>query len=375
MIVFFYRVAFIICLLAMTCCAFVPRTNSVHRSRRTSLAAEVAVLAEITPQDVLTLVSNTDRGATASRALQDAVNMWIFDQADAYRNRTTTSALDDPLLFGNYDVAFVATSRAQAQEGNPAGGRFRGRLGRLLYRNEGLYQNILRDTEGRTLAVNYIRGRLFSRVPLSVILRGVVAPLAPVDRAALTTKYGTPLSAGTVRADFEPPLVTLGGIGLRVGPPSSVVLDTPYVDAAMRLGVGSRGSTFLFKRTSDALADGWKADLARRPFKVRATCHCEKRPPPFDVLPARRGTWACSWWLWARCWRRPCPRRWRGSPRWRCWGGCWGRWGWQLGPRAGLRRCRRCSSGRCWPSPRGALSKRTATVEHTCYGSSDVLQK
>jgi hypothetical protein len=215
--------------------AFVAHTAAPLRRPVTATAAAVAVLAEITPSDILTLVSNTDRGATASRALQDAVNMWIFDQAEAYRtNRSANaSALDDPWLYGNFDVAFVATSKAQAQEGNPAGGRFRGRLGRFLYRNEGLYQHILRDVNGRTLAINYIRGKLFSRLPLSVILRGVATPLPPSERAALTAKYGTPLSAGTVRADFEPPLVTVGEIGLRVGPPSSVVLDTPYVDASV----------------------------------------------------------------------------------------------------------------------------------------------
>ena len=37
-------------------------------------------------------------------------------------------------------------------------------------------------SQGRTLAVNYIRGKLFSRFPLSVILRGVVTPITAQDR-------------------------------------------------------------------------------------------------------------------------------------------------------------------------------------------------
>ena len=86
------------------------------------------------------LIANTDRGADASRTLQDAVNLWIFNKADHYANHSTTIALNDPNLYGNYDVAFVGTSRAQAQEGNPAGGRFRGKLGRLLYQTTGVYQ-------------------------------------------------------------------------------------------------------------------------------------------------------------------------------------------------------------------------------------------
>ena len=41
-------------------------------------------------------------------------------------------------------------------------------------------------SQGRTLAVNYIRGKLFSRFPLSVILRGVVTPITAQDRVDIT---------------------------------------------------------------------------------------------------------------------------------------------------------------------------------------------
>lgn len=156
--------------------------------------------------DILKLIANTDRGADASRTLQDAVNLWIFNKADHYANHSTTIALNDPNLYGTYDVAFVGTSRAQAQEGNPAGGRFRGKLGRLIYRTTGVYQNILKEDDmyqqqatapsaassnssnnsgGRTLAVNYIRGMLFRRFALSVILRGVVTPITTQERVII----------------------------------------------------------------------------------------------------------------------------------------------------------------------------------------------
>lgn len=41
--------------------------------------------------------------------------------------------LKDPNIFGNYNVAYV--SAGSSQRGNPAGGRWRGRVGRCLFRS------------------------------------------------------------------------------------------------------------------------------------------------------------------------------------------------------------------------------------------------
>ena len=48
------------------------------------------------------------------------------------------------------------------------------------------------------------------------------------------------------------------GFTFQLGQPSSVILDTPYVDPIVRLGRGSRGSTFVFTRTTDPAAESWK---------------------------------------------------------------------------------------------------------------------
>ncbi len=56
---------------------------------------------------------------------------------------------------------------------------------------------------------------------------------------------------------FEPPVLSLpGGVHIRIGPPSSVVLKTTYVDERVRLGLGSRGSYFVFTRGGAADAAG-----------------------------------------------------------------------------------------------------------------------
>lgn len=44
-----------------------------------------------------------------------------------------TEWLEDPKVFGNYNVAYV--SSGSSQRGNPAGGRWRGRVGRCLFRS------------------------------------------------------------------------------------------------------------------------------------------------------------------------------------------------------------------------------------------------
>ena len=54
---------------------------------------------------------------------------------------------------------------------------------------------------------------------------------------------------GALQVSFEPPRVSLpGGISLAVGPSSSVVLSTTYLDERVRLGKGGRGSSFVFTR-------------------------------------------------------------------------------------------------------------------------------
>ncbi len=55
---------------------------------------------------------------------------------------------------------------------------------------------------------------------------------------------------------FEKPGVCLGGLSLRIGPPSSVILKTSYLDEAVRLGKGSRGSKFVFVRGGEAESAG-----------------------------------------------------------------------------------------------------------------------
>lgn len=60
-----------------------------------------------------------------------------------------------------------------------------------------------------------------------------------------------------VKVQFDPPQLSFaGGIHLRIGPASSVQLKTTYLDSRVRLGLGSRGSLFVFRRGGQSDREG-----------------------------------------------------------------------------------------------------------------------
>ena len=311
------------------------RLSSMNAVDKVS-ANEMNVVPTASVEEILLSISNSDAGANASKELQRSISAWSIIKSNEYAESlvklneikghpieggvTNTednelTALDDENLFGNYDVAFVSTISAKKQEGNPAGGNFRGSFGRFIYQNEGIYQHILKENDinygseiienkestvsvdinntmknisqehslevdvikpedsppvkSRILAINYITGKLFKIFPVSVILKGVVSKISKSECSELTAKYGTLLSSGTVRADFESPLISLGKYSVRIGPNSNVVLDTPYLDKNIRLGLGARGSAFIFKKTNDKKAENWKIDIQRKPLNAK----------------------------------------------------------------------------------------------------------
>ena len=67
-------------------------------------------------------------------------------------------------------------------------------------------------------------------------------------RPSLETLTALEDEADTVKVVFDPARLLLpGGIEVRVGRPSSVTLQTVYLDERLRLGRGKYGATFVFK--------------------------------------------------------------------------------------------------------------------------------
>jgi len=177
---------------------------------------------------VLKLIQDTDNGMNMTDRDRKIVDYLIEALQVFGRNNPP---LDDPRLFGDYDVAYV--SSGPSQEGNPAGGRFRGALGRLLFHTTALEQNLIAP-DG---IVNKLVFRVFGLIPGMVTLTGTIAP-EPADQKRW------------VRARFGSPMLSLFGLpAFKMGPHSSVVLSTTYLDDKVRIGKGSRGSLFVFTRT------------------------------------------------------------------------------------------------------------------------------
>ena len=110
--------------------------------------------------NLLKEIQGTDRGIKADRAQRARIDSLICALESSWKG---TNALDDPrwkgYLYRNCEVSYVGQS--DSNKANAAGGRFRGRLGRLVFRTTALFQHILDCTgmqvEGSAgLAVNVI---------------------------------------------------------------------------------------------------------------------------------------------------------------------------------------------------------------------------
>ncbi|CAM9133964.1 unnamed protein product, partial [Hapterophycus canaliculatus] len=205
--------------------------------------------------DLLGKIEGTNRGVDCTPDQRTEIDA-IIEQLNSSGGRKEW--LKDPRVFGNYNVAYVST--ASSQRGNPAGGRWRGRVGRSLFsRTEEMFQHLVEPAT----AVNMIVFRALGLVKVCVTLRG--------DFEAM------PDRSNFVKASFGAPLVNVfgkHGLTIQSGPTSSVQLAATYVDERIRLGKGGRGSLFVFTRGAAAdtpQADEWKIYAAHgaRPVKSR----------------------------------------------------------------------------------------------------------
>jgi len=127
-------------------------------------------LRDVIVDEVLDAIEGTDSGRKMSPEQRDATDANLAELESIGKTQAPNS-LADPLIFGDYDVTYVSTGRRQI--GNPAGGRFRGGLGAMLFRTIGLEQNLYEPN----VVVNRVAFLVLGLIPGEVVLNGTFAAL------------------------------------------------------------------------------------------------------------------------------------------------------------------------------------------------------
>ena len=147
--------------------------------------------ATVTEEDrLLALVAPTDAGVAATDEQRTEIAA-LIEQLEAGWKGTDCFAHESQLL-QRTQVVYVGQS--SSKKANAAGGRYRGRIGRALFRTDYLLQHVLPDA-----AVNVIAFRLFGLIPGAAVLKGT-----------WSKDFSVP---STVLVSFDPPRLAFGRRG------------------------------------------------------------------------------------------------------------------------------------------------------------------
>ena len=216
--------------LLLTCClacatALVPPTQPRQRLTVAHNVASANVDTRSTKyvDQLLDVAAGTDRGVRAKEGTRNIIDGLIARLERSYKGADASETPE--WLYRDSEVVYVG--QRSSKRANAAGGRFRGRIGRLLFRTTALYQHIQRDGDGLR-AVNANRFRFLGLLPGCAVLRGSAEK--ENDLEALSAKFDRTLSENTLRASFERPKIAFGPLVFEAGPASVVRLDTTYLD-------------------------------------------------------------------------------------------------------------------------------------------------
>ncbi|XP_062022014.1 probable plastid-lipid-associated protein 8, chloroplastic [Rosa rugosa] len=166
---------------------------------------------------ILSKVIDSDRGVL----LEKEQHKEVAQVAEALQNYCVSEPVKCPLIFGDWDVLYCSVPTSP-------GGGYRSTLGRLVFKTKEMIQVI----EAPDIVKNKVSFSAFGFLDGEVSLTGKLK--------ALDDKW--------VQVIFEPPELKVGALGFRYGGESEVKLQITYIDENVRLGKGSRGSLFVFRR-------------------------------------------------------------------------------------------------------------------------------
>ena len=164
-----------------------------------------------------------------------------------------TRSAQPEYLLRRTEVAYVGQTKSV--RANAAGGKYRGRMGRLLFKTDTLFQHVLSE---QSVAVNVIKFKLFGLFSGSAVLPGVWRQK----------------SGNSIAVQFQPPRLAIGPLNLRFGPTSEVTLNVTYLDENLRIcRGGSSGVPFVFRADTcrdgaslEAASKSWEAVVAQKPL-------------------------------------------------------------------------------------------------------------
>eukprot|EP00252_Welwitschia_mirabilis_P006893 TRINITY_DN1782_c0_g1_i1.p1 TRINITY_DN1782_c0_g1~~TRINITY_DN1782_c0_g1_i1.p1 ORF type:complete len:250 (-),score=25.57 TRINITY_DN1782_c0_g1_i1:260-1009(-) len=168
-------------------------------------------------ETLLSMVQNSDRGAKLSKEEQETVANTISD----LERYCIDEPLASPLIFGEWDVEYSSNPTS-------TGGYYRSALGRLVLETKSMIQVL----QAPNVVQNKVAFRAIHQINGEVSLEGTF----------------TALSNTCIEIKFEPPKLVLGPFNLQYGADSKVKISILYLDEKVRIGRGSRGSIFIFKR-------------------------------------------------------------------------------------------------------------------------------
>ncbi|XP_020581171.1 probable plastid-lipid-associated protein 8, chloroplastic [Phalaenopsis equestris] len=171
----------------------------------------------IRSKNILIHVKGTDRGVLLSKDGHREVS----DVAQKLQKYCVSEPVKCPLIFGEWDVLYCSVPTSP-------GGGYRSSFGRLFLNAKEMVQVV----EAPNVVLNKVSFSVLGIFDGAVSLKGKLK--------VLDEKW--------IQVIFEPPELKIGSLGFQYGGESEVKLEITYIDEKIRLGMGSKGSLFVFLR-------------------------------------------------------------------------------------------------------------------------------
>ncbi|PIA35703.1 hypothetical protein AQUCO_03500217v1 [Aquilegia coerulea] len=182
-----------------------------HKTKRFSASVstqeEVRTSSDDLVNSILSKVTGTDRGVSLPKEGHEAV----AEVASQLQKYCVEKPVECPLIFGEWDVVYCSIPTSP-------GGGYRSAFGRLVFKTKEMIQVV----EAPDIVKNKVSFSAFGFLDGKVSLKGKLN--------VLDEKW--------IQVIFEPPELKLGALEFQYGGESEKI----------RLGKGSRGSLFVFKR-------------------------------------------------------------------------------------------------------------------------------